>query len=182
MSEREFQGYVTIRQKCDHSMFTLRANLASNKVKSAVKTGLKLTVPKRGTYTQNNEVILAWMSPDELLIIVPEAERSAAFAALEQALEGLHYLLADVSDARARFTIEGGSAREVVAKLAPMDVLAAQFPVGGFARTRFAQVAGAIFVEQEDHLNLICFRSVQDYVFGILCGAAKPGSEVRTQS
>ena len=122
MSEREFQGYVTICQKCDHSMFTLRANLASNKVKSAVKIGLKLTVPKRGTYAQNNEVILAWMSPDELLIIVPEAERSAAFVALEQALEGLHYLLADVSDARARFTIEGGSAREVVAKLAPMDL------------------------------------------------------------
>ena len=182
MSEREFQGYVTIRQKCDHSMFTLRANLASNKVKSAVKTGLKLTVPKRGTYVQNNEVILAWMSPDELLIIVPEAERSAAFAALEQALEGLHYLLADVSDARARFTIEGGSAREVVAKLAPMDISAAQFPVGGFARTRFAQVAGAIFVEQEDHLSMICFRSVQDYVFALLCGAAKLGSEVRAQS
>ena len=33
MSEREFKGYVTIRQKCDHSMFTLRANLASTKVK-----------------------------------------------------------------------------------------------------------------------------------------------------
>ena len=182
MSEREFQGYVTIRQKCDHSMFTLRANLASNKVKLAVKTCLNMTVPKRGTYAQNNEVILAWMSPDELLIIVPEAERSAAFAALEQGLDGLHYLLADVSDARATFTIEGGSAREVVAKLAPMDISAAQFPVGGFARTRFAQVTGAIFVEQEDRLSLICFRSVQDYVFALLCGAAKPGSEVSAQS
>jgi sarcosine oxidase subunit gamma len=54
--------------------------------------------------------------------------------------------------------------------------------MGSFARTRFAQVAGAIFVEQEDHLSLICFRSVQDYVFALLCGAAKPGSEVRAQS
>ena len=182
MSEREFQGYVTIRQKCDHSMFTLRANLASNKVKSAVKTGLKLTVPKRGTYAQNNEVILAWMSPDELLIIVPEAERSAAFAALEQALEGCIICLRMCPMLGRRFTIEGGSAREVVAKLAPMDISAAQFPVGGFARTRFAQVAGAIFVEQEDRLSLICFRSVQDYVFALLCGAAKLGSEVRAQS
>ena len=33
MSEREFQGYVTIRQQSDHSMFTLRASLASSKVK-----------------------------------------------------------------------------------------------------------------------------------------------------
>ena len=182
MSEREFQGYVTIRQTCDHSMFTLRANLASSKVKAALKTCLSTAVPKRGTYAQNGETHLAWMSPDELLIMMPKDAGGAAFAALEQALDGLHYLLADVSDARARFTIEGGSAREVVAKLAPMDVSAAQFPVGGFARTRFAQVAGAISVEQEDRLSLICFRSVQDYAFALLCGAAKPGSEVRAQS
>ena len=182
MSEREFQGYVTIRQKSDHSMFTLRASLASSKVKAALKSCLNIAVPQSGTYAQTGGTLLAWMSPDELLIMVPRAAGGATFAALEQALDGLHYLLADVSDARSTFTIEGGLAREVVAKLAPMDVLAAQFPVGGFARTRFAQVAGAIFVEQEDHLNLICFRSAQDYVFGILCGAAKPGSEVRTQS
>ena len=182
MSEREFQGYVTIRQKSDHSMFTLRASLASSKVKAALKSCLNIAVPQSGTYAQTGGTLLAWMSPDELLIMVPREAGEAMFAALEQALDGLHYLLADVSDARSTFTIEGGLAREVVAKLAPMDVLAAQFPVGGFARTRFAQVAGAIFVEQENHLNLICFRSVQDYVFGILCGAAKPGSEVRTQS
>ena len=42
MSEREFQGYVTIRQQSDHSMFTLRASLASSKVKAALKTCLKL--------------------------------------------------------------------------------------------------------------------------------------------
>ena len=182
MSEREFQGYVTIRQKSDHSMFTLRASLASSKVKAALKTCLGVAVPKRGTYAQTGETLLAWMSPDELLIMVPSAAGRASFAALEQALDGLHYLLADVSDARASFSIQGNAAREVVAKLAPMDVSSAQFPMGSFARTRFAQVAGAIFVEQEDHLSLICFLSVQDYVFALLCGAAKPGSEVRAQS
>ena len=124
MSEREFQGYVTIRQQSDHSMFTLRASLASSKVKAALKTCLNVAVPKRGTYAQTGETLLAWMSPDELLIMVPKDAGGAAFAALEQALDGLHYLLADVSDARSRFTIEGGSAREVVAKLAPMDVSA----------------------------------------------------------
>ena len=182
MSEREFQGYVTIRQKSDHSMFTLRASLASSKVKAALKTCLGVAVPKRGTYAQTGETLLAWMSPDELLIMVPRAAGRASFAALEQALDGLHYLLADVSDARASFSIQGSAAREVVAKLAPMDVSSAQFPIGSFARTRFAQVACAIFVEQEDHLSIICFRSVQDYVFALLCGAAKPGSEVRAQS
>ena len=100
MSEREFQGYVTIRQQSDHSMFTLRASLASSKVKAALKTCLNVAVPKRGTYAQTGETLLAWMSPDELLIMVPKDAGGAAFAALEQALDGLHYLLADVSDAR----------------------------------------------------------------------------------
>jgi sarcosine oxidase subunit gamma len=115
MSEREFQGYVTIRQKSDHSMFTLRASLASSKVKAALKTCLGVAVPKRGTYAQTGETLLAWMSPDELLIMVPRAAGRASFAALEQALDGLHYLLADVSDARASFSIQGSAAREVVA-------------------------------------------------------------------
>jgi len=88
MSEREFQGYVTIRQQSDHSMFTLRASLASSKVKAALKTCLNVAVPKRGTYAQTGETLLAWMSPDELLIMVPKDAGGAAFAALEQLWTG----------------------------------------------------------------------------------------------
>ena len=184
LSERavgSFSGYVTVSEKTTRGMLTVRGDLRSSKFKNAFVNAVGAKLPNEGKVIFAESTV-AWMSPDELLIIVPKAERNAAFAALEQALEGRHYLLADVSDARACFTIEGGSAREVVAKLSPMDLSAAQFPVGGFARTRFAQVAGAIFVEQEDRLSLVCFRSVQDYVFSLLCGAAKLGSEVRAQS
>ncbi len=53
-----------------------------------------------------------------------------------------------------------------------------QFKVGSFKRTRFAQVAGAVFRVDPETIVLICFRSVQQYMFSLLCDAARPGANV----
>ena len=178
MSDREFQGYVHVRQDSSQCMFTLRANLASTKIKAAVKSATGVAFPNRGLCEVSEGCTLAWMSPDELLIMVPTAQAQKLLTGLEAALEGLHVLLEDVSDARAKFILSGAHVREVLGKLAPMDCHPAQFPVGSFNRTRFAQVAGAVFMEQEDLISIICFRSVQDYVFTLFCDAVAPGSEI----
>jgi sarcosine oxidase subunit gamma len=178
MSNREFQGYVNVHQIMDQSMFTLRANLASTKIKAALKLAMSVALPKPNACATAGACTLAWMSPDELLIIAPSAEAQKLYSSLDTALSGLHVLLEDVSDARAKFILTGVHVREVLAKLAPMDTHPAQFPVGSFNRTRFAQVAGAVFMEKEDVISLICFRSVQDYVFALFSAAAAHGSEV----
>ena len=178
MPNREFQGYVNVRQVMGKSMFTLRADLASTKVKVAMRSATGVALPKIGACVPAGSCILAWMSPDELLIVAPSGEAQKIYSNLDKALSGLHALLEDVSDARANFTLTGANVREVLAKLAPMDTNQAQFPVGSFNRTRFAQVAGAVFMEKEDVISLICFRSVQDYVFALFSDAAAPGSEV----
>ncbi len=121
---------------------------------------------------------MAWMSREELWSMGPTAQAQKLLTGLEAALEGLHVLLEDVSDARAKFILSGAHVREVLGKLTPMDCHPAQFPVGSFNRTRFAQVAGAVFMEQEDLISIICFRSVQDYVFTLFCDAVAPGFEV----
>jgi len=178
LSDREFQGYVHVRQDSSQCMFTLRANLESTKIKAAVKSATGVAFPNRGLCEVSEGCTLAWMSPDELLITVPTAQAQKLLNGLEAALEGLHVLLEDVSDARAKFILSGAHVREVLGKLAPMDCHPAQFPVGSFNRTRFAQVAGAMFMEQEDLISIICFRSVQDYVFTLFCDAVAPGSEI----
>ena len=178
MPNREFQGYVNVRQVMGKSMFTLRADLASTKVKVAIKFATGVALPKTGTCVPASSCILAWMSPDELLIVAPSGEAQEIYSNLDKALSGLHALLEDVSDARANFTLTGANVREVLAKLAPMDTNQAYFPVGSFNRTRFSQVAGAVFMEKEDVISLICFRSVQDYVFALFSDAAALGSEV----
>ena len=178
MPNREFQGYVNVSQIMDQSMFTLRANLASTKIKAALQLAMSVALPKPGACATAGACTLAWMSPDELLIIAPSAEVQKLYSSLDTALIGLHVLLEDVSNARAKFILTGAHVREVLAKLAPMDTHPAQFPVGSFNRTRFAQVAGAVFMEKDDMISLICFRSVQDYVFELFSAAAAHGSEV----
>jgi sarcosine oxidase subunit gamma len=109
---------------------------------------------------------------------VPGPTSGSIYADLQKALVGQHSLLSDVSDSRAVFTLTGTKVPEVLAKLAPMDFHPAKFKVGSFTRTRIAQVAGAVFRVGEDKIILICFRSVQQYMFSLLCDAARQDARV----
>ena len=68
--------------------------------------------------------------------------------------------------------------REVLAKLSPADMRISALPVGRVRRTRLAQVPAAFWFTDDSEAVVICFRSVADYVFGLLSTAAQPGSEV----
>ena len=111
-----------------------------------------------------------------LLILVPYAEAGATLATLGTALAGQHHLAADVSDARALFTIRGARAREVLMKLCPVDMEA--LAEGEIRRTRAAQVAAAFWQSAPDEFTLVSFRSVAAYVMDLLETAARNGSEL----
>lgn len=159
-------------------MITLRGDLASSKMKKAIKQVCEQDVPVSGQILGDGATGIAWMSPDEVLILVPYGDVAARLAAIDKALAGQHYLAADVSDARAVFTVTGLDAREVLARVCPVDLHADSFGIGQFRRTRLAQVAAA-FWRHDTGFDVICFRSVADYVDGVLrnaAGAAKVGA------
>jgi sarcosine oxidase subunit gamma len=118
------------------------------------------------------------MSPDELLVRVPYAAVEDKLAAMTKTLGTSHALAVNVSDARAVFRVSGAHAREVLAKLAPVDLSEEAFKAGDFRRTRLAQVAAAFWMEEGGSFRVVCFRSVADYVFKLLKVAAQRGSEV----
>jgi sarcosine oxidase subunit gamma len=118
------------------------------------------------------------MSPDELLVLLPYTEVAATLEALEDRLSGHHHLALDISDARAVFRISGAGAREVLAKLSPVDLSAQRFGPGEIRRTRAAQVAVAFWLDEDGVFTLICFRSVARYVFDILSISAQSGAEI----
>ena len=91
-----------------------------------------------------------------------------------------HHLAVNVSDARSamRVTGEGARIRECLAKLTPADLRTSALPVGQVRRTRLAQVAAAFWFASDGEAFVICFRSVADYVFGLVSEAAAPGAEV----
>lgn len=172
------EGRTRVEEAGLAGMITLRGDLSSGKLVAAV-TGLAgVEMPGQREIKTGDDKAVAWMSRDELLIMVPHEEADGAVATLSAALAGEHATVANVSDARALFRVEGPHAREALAKLTPVDLHPMSFGAGEMRRTRMAQVPAAIWQSGEDQFSVICFRSVAQYVFDLLALSAKDGSEV----
>lgn len=154
-------------------MVTIRADLGRAGDAIARASGLAIPAPTR--FVADGARMLGWMSPDEVLLVLPAAQVAGAVAALNDALAGEHALVADVSDMRAVFDITGPRAGQVLAKLSPTDV--ARLAPDALRRTRAAQVALA-FWRHGGGWRLVGFRSVADYLAVILGNAATPGSDL----
>lgn len=178
MNGASFEGLAKVQEAGLVGMITLRGDLASAKVKAAVKAATGCAVPQMRQIEGTLDGGAAWMSPDELLLLVPYSDVEARLSAALAKLDGAHALAVNVSDARAVFRVSGTGAREVMGKLAPVDFSPEAFTAGDFRRSRLAQVAGAFWLDSADSFTIICFRSAADYVFGILSTAANPRSAV----
>lgn len=137
---------------------------------------LGLSVPAVRRIVRAGDRAALWMAPDEVLLLVPDP--AATLAALAAPLAGAHHLAADVGAARVVFAVTGPRAREVLAKLCPVDLHPDAFPAGSVRRTRAAQVACALWAEGADDLRLACFRSVEGYVADLLALSADPAAAV----
>lgn len=151
----------TIARITDQGMITVRCDFAN-------LTGI--SVPETRKIADD----IAWMSPDELLVIVPKNEIPATIVKLEKTLASHHHLIADVSDARALFRLSGPNAREVLAKGAPVDMSPEAFRPGDIRRTRIGQVAAAFWMIDETTLHIVCFTSVSGYLEEWLQNACRP--------
>lgn len=172
------RGFVRIRDIGPMGMITLRGDLAQRALRKVV-TGLTGTdLPQQRMCDFQGNKGIAWMSPDELLILLPYEDVPAALDKLQAGLTKSHALAVNVSDARAIFELRGSSVREVLAKLAPVDMSPEGFTPGMFRRTRMAQVPAAFWMPDEESLRIICFRSVAQYMFNLLKTAARAGSQV----
>lgn len=180
MPRAETAGTITIREAGLRGMITLRGDFSGSTFREAVSrvTGVEFSEQRR--VALSGERGLCWMSPDELLVLVSYSDAGRVVEDLSSSLDGQHHLAVDVSDARAVFRLEGdGTAiREVLAKLSPADLRKAALPVGEVRRTRLAQVPAAFWFADDRCAELVCFRSVADYVWGLLTDAATVGSEV----
>ncbi|WP_417806874.1 sarcosine oxidase subunit gamma [Thioclava sp.] len=170
-----YQGFVSVTEAGLIGMISIRGDLTSKPLLKALKAkGFSAPAPRQiVTYAGMS---LAWMSPDELLLICDHGEAPKQVQTLSSALEKTHALVCNVSDARALFRIKGAKSDQVLMKLSPADI--ATLPAGEMRRTRLAQVAAAVWRSAPDEISLICFRSVATYVQGLLETSARPGSEL----
>lgn len=169
-------GIATVQDAGLMGMITVRGDLSAPWMASAIRDVMGLDLPGQRGVVRGAKGAVVWMSYDELLVVTDYAAAGQTVAALTAAFGAEHATAADVSDARAVFHVDGAQARDVLAKLCPVDF--ADFPVGSVRRTRAAQVAAALWRDSERTFTLVCFRSVGRYVFDALTVVAKPGGEV----
>ena len=73
---RSYSGYVKVSEKTAAGMLTLRGDFKSNKFKTSFTKAVGAKLPKeREVILARNNV--AWMSPDELLILCDYADLSS---------------------------------------------------------------------------------------------------------
>ncbi|WP_299414910.1 sarcosine oxidase subunit gamma family protein [uncultured Sulfitobacter sp.] len=171
-------GIAEISEMGAVGMITLRGDLGDKTLQKAAVAAAGVNMPDQRHCLTQGAGGMAWMSPDELLIMCAYGDAPAKLADLQSKLSKSHALAVNVSDARAVFKVSGPRAREVMAKLAPVDLAPQQFTPGMFRRTRIAQVPAAFWMPSEDVFHVVCFRSVAQYVFDVLSVAAQAGSEV----
>jgi sarcosine oxidase subunit gamma len=167
---------VTVAEVGLQGMITLRGDLSGPEMAAAL-SAVSLTVPEQRQVVHSGDKSAAWMSPDELLVLLPYTEVPAAMSTLTDALADSHALVANVSDARAMFRITGtpGAVRDTLAKVAPADLSPEALAPGEMRRTRMAQMAAAFWLTEEGTGYVVCFRSVAEYAFGVLKTSAVAG-------
>lgn len=170
-------GIATVAEVPLLGMITLRGSLADSKVKKAVTSVTGVDMPGQGQVKFSEDRGICWMSPDEALVLCPYESVSSSLERIQVTLGAVHSLAVDVSDARAMFDLSGRYARQVLAKLVPVDLAPDRFTSGMFRRTRMAQVPAAFWLHSADHFRIICFRSQAQYVYDLLKTAAN-GSAV----
>ena len=172
---KTYDGFAQIREIGPFGMISLRCDLAEKALPALVKSITGTKVPAARRIEQKDGKAAGWMSPDELLLILPYQDVVKAIDIIGKKLAAVHHLAVDVSDARAVFRIEGPQAAEVLMKLAPVNL--AELAPNELRRTRVAQVAAA-FWQNEGGYTLVSFRSVAGYVMGLLEHSAQPGSDL----
>ncbi len=178
LNHASYVGIAKVEEIGLQGMITLRGDLSDKVLIKAVKDAAGQKVPAQREAIVKGDTGVGWMSPDELLVLVPYTEVEDKLAAMNNALSGIHALAVNVSDARSVFRVSGDNAREVLGKLAPVDLSPEAFQPGQIRRSRLAQVAGAFWMDGDESFRVVCFRSAADYVFKLLKVAAQPGSEV----
>lgn len=173
-----FHGLVQVAELPPRGMITLRGDLSAAKLMKAAADLAGVDFPgQRGASVAGERGIL-WLSPDEVMVLLPRAEAAAGVATLSKALAGTHHMAVDVSDARSLFRLSNGPVREVLAKLTPADLHPDAFGPGEVRRTRISQVAAAFWMPDAGTVELMAFRSVPTYVFDLLSNAAAADARV----
>ncbi len=169
---------AAVQRLSDRAMIQIRGDLESEAIASAISASFGVVVPKPHRILTEGARQLAWMSPDELLGMLPLEDGPAVVDSLADQLAEHHHMIAEVGSMRCEFALNG-AVRDILAKGTPADVSPEAFSVGHFRRSRIGQLQAAFWLISETRSHVLCRRSEAEYFYDWLVNAADMDSAPR---
>ena len=172
---------IALQEIDDRGMIDLRGLAQDQSFLSAARTVLGFDLPLSPRTSAGEGAVKAlWLSVDQWLITCPRSEAPSLRLRLVEALQGIHSLAVDMSDARAIFRLTGDNGREVLNKGTSVDFTSPEIAQGLVRRIRYAEIAALVHVLSTGPFNcdLYVFRSYADYAWSFLSFTAREGARV----
>ena len=162
MNEVPLLGYIQIR-----------GNAADAGFRAALHEVLGVEAPvKPSTFVATAHGVLLWQSPDEWLLVCARQNLSACFSRLETALAPLHAQVVDNSGGLTQVYLSGAKHLELLHHVGIYDF---SLVTPGRAVSTVCSKANIVVYRLDAGGVFVIFRrSFADYVWPLLCQAARP--------
>jgi len=161
---------LVIRDRSICGKWVLRGNAADPGFFASAEAALGLPLPREPNTTAVTETwTVLWLGPSEWLCVCADERREA----LGRSLVSSRLRATDVGDGRARFTLSGHRAIDLLHKGTALDVGPRAFPPGHCASTLLARIDVVLHhVAGGQAHDIYCDRGFAEYLFLWLADAA----------
>jgi sarcosine oxidase, subunit gamma len=157
----------------------LRGDPGNRAFMTGVGRVLDLLLPTEpNTSATKGRVTALWLGPDEWLLTCPVDDVAFFINSLREALNDTHCAITEVSDGRVAVSLQGPSARDVLAKGCPLDLHPRSFTSGSCAPSLLAKASVLIHLVADDPaggptFDVYVARSFAHYLFSWLEDAGR---------
>ena len=162
LQELPWSGKINLRGDPGNSRFLRKAGAV-----------LELELPlAANTLTTSGERTAYWLGPDEWQFTCPIDELARLQQELEQALDGIHCAVTDVSDYYTVLELDGPDAAAQLARGCPLDLHPSAFATGRCAQTRMGHASVMLHKTSDTPTFRVQVRwSYTEYVWDYLVSA-----------
>jgi len=155
MEEQRFVGHINLRGNHKDMTFV-----------KGVETVLGLSPPmKPNTFISSGRNAALWLGPDEYLLLVPGGKQVEVVQGLEDAFEGQHVAVNDLSSGQTIIRLQGVHARNVINKGCSLDLHPRVFVSGMCAQSHIGKASATIMqISEVPTFDIIVRRSYADYM------------------
>ena len=164
---------VGLRETPFASHINLRGDATQRGFLSAVHAAVGCYPPVTpNTVASYGETRLAWLGPDEWLIVAPEGAEIAMCTALAASLSNLHHAVTVVSHGQTLIRVTGPEARKLLTTGCPLDLHPKTFAPPQCAQSHYLKAAVLIIaIDGASAIDVVVRRTFAEYLWASLVDA-----------